>query len=491
MRHLKSTMFLLALVTMVAGSKEMKAQGLEDVIVETYYISDADDATDATGGFLEAGSTTYRIFIDMAPGYELQAVYGNENHDAFINSTTRFFNNADRGETTGDQIGDNRLDENTVALDSYVTIGAASDAHVAVLKSEDTDGSIVGGANNDGGSAGIPGGLLKNADAAAGIPLTTADGLLPNPVVGPSVGTSPTLDLSMLNNANSPQNFFTDGDTWFEADGVQGPTATNRVMIAQITTNGELSFELNVQLGSPDGQVERYVARDAQTDETEFPGLTFPAACQAPTDLQVVEIAFGNPNPRVNGTWTNPEGTTDCEVRGGRIQPASVGTANPVFANINNTRIITQTDGSTILFNIVLYNNPNVPFVIGQTYGFEARCQCSDGSGFSDWSGIGVNTLFQVPVPPPSIETASADFYPNPVSRNGELNINLFNVESDVVTMEILDMTGRVVRSEQATVSGGAVIQRMALGGSMNQGQYFLRIIAGDQVVTERFVVTG
>lgn len=127
-------------------------------------------------------------------------------------------------------------------------------------------------------------------------------------------------------------------------------------------------------------------------------------ACQAPTNLDVIEIGFGGPNARVNGTWTNPENTTDCEVRGGRVAPGSIGTGSPQFANINNTQVITQTNGSTILFNIVLYNNPNVPFVIGQTYGFEVRCQCQDGSGFSDWSGLSDDALFTVPPPPPGMD---------------------------------------------------------------------------------------
>ena len=53
---------------------------LEKVIVETYYVSDSLDATDTTGGGLEAGSTTYRVYIDLAPNCKLQKIYGDANH---------------------------------------------------------------------------------------------------------------------------------------------------------------------------------------------------------------------------------------------------------------------------------------------------------------------------------------------------------------------------------------------------------------------------
>ena len=53
---------------------------IEQLIMETYYISDANDATDTIGGQLEEGSTTYRIYVDLLPGSRLLSIYGDENH---------------------------------------------------------------------------------------------------------------------------------------------------------------------------------------------------------------------------------------------------------------------------------------------------------------------------------------------------------------------------------------------------------------------------
>ena len=65
---------------------------LENVIVERYYVSDSTDYTDTTGNALPHGSITYRLFIDMKPGYSLQVVYGVPNHELFLKTSTTFFN---------------------------------------------------------------------------------------------------------------------------------------------------------------------------------------------------------------------------------------------------------------------------------------------------------------------------------------------------------------------------------------------------------------
>ena len=53
---------------------------LEKVIIEKYYVSDANDATDVDGGGVPVGSTTYRIYLDLKPGTVLKRIYGDANH---------------------------------------------------------------------------------------------------------------------------------------------------------------------------------------------------------------------------------------------------------------------------------------------------------------------------------------------------------------------------------------------------------------------------
>ncbi|MBK9800952.1 MAG: hypothetical protein IPP56_14915 [Bacteroidetes bacterium] len=132
---------------------------IENVLVETYYISDSLDATDTTDGrYLELGSKTYRIYIDLKAGSKILKIYGDAKHALKIASTANFYNNVNRPNAYfGYLINKAWFSGNpTLALDSWITLGLATKTHTGVLKSEDTDGSVIGGNFNGGGSYGVP-----------------------------------------------------------------------------------------------------------------------------------------------------------------------------------------------------------------------------------------------------------------------------------------------------------------------------------------------
>jgi hypothetical protein len=233
-------------------SQDEHNNALEGLYIEAYYLSDSNDAGDEDGGSLPEGFFTYRIYADLHPGYFLTTVYGDQQHELFLSTTTLFFNNEDRGEETGDKIRANNLGDNTVALDSWVTIGAASDSHLGIPKKLDTDGSIIGGPNNDGGSEGIEEGLLANNDERIAIPLTTSDGMVEAAIDELTIIGA---DLSVLGDVNAGPELRVDGGAWAilnDDRGVKGPTEENMVLIAQITTDGVLTGKLNIQLSISD-----------------------------------------------------------------------------------------------------------------------------------------------------------------------------------------------------------------------------------------------
>jgi hypothetical protein len=275
------------------------AQGLEDVLVETYYISNATDATDADGGNLPVGSVTYRVYIDMAPGYKLLTMYGEPNHELRFETSTLFFNNEDRGAISPNSIPTNNIGDNTVMVDSWLGIGAGSSTLWAVPKSEDTNGAIL---NNDG--------FLQNTDALAGFPLALRDGLIDGPGTPPAVTFVPnTADFTALNDVNDGPVVSIFNAAWASLGGTFGPTATNRVCIAQITTDGDFSFKLNVQLLGPNGEDERYVASNPTGSEIEFAGLNFTS--------------------------------TTCNVNGGTVSTTSV--LSPICSGDSNSNIVQVT----------------------------------------------------------------------------------------------------------------------------------------------------
>lgn len=289
---------LIALIAF-ASFESFAQNGLENIIVEKYYISNANDATvNSTGGVLPVGSVTYRIYVDMLPDYRLQALYGVPGsggigagaHILFFNTTTTFFNNEDRG-ATNPTYTKTQARNNTVMLDSWLSVGAACAGNFGVLKTED-DG-IATNVNTDN--------VLQNDDANAGIPLTQQDGLLlGTPGAFTAVGNEIVTQLAILDATNQSGNSFTLTDgAWSNLSGATGPTSSNSVLIAQLTTDGILSFELNMQLGTPSGGVERYVARNPVDAEALFPGLIFTSDTPTKNLFVEAEQALFNifPNP--------------------------------------------------------------------------------------------------------------------------------------------------------------------------------------------------
>lgn len=274
---------------------------IEDLLVERYYVADSLDATDTIGGGVEAGEVTYRVFIDLAPGTRLLEVFGDEGRPFVISSTRRFFNNID-GATFGYEIPKVSYESNTVALDSYITIGQNGFQGVrnffGLPKFQDDDGSFIGGENNDGGSAMIEGGLLINQDSSAGIPITVADGMdtlnlqlnqwLSFGIVDFASGAD-----SSIFGINAQDSFFESSQFVLRCEGVQGVNPdSNYVLIAQLTTAGEMSLRLNARVLSPGGDTLTYVGTNEQTSPSVIfaPYLVYPQVCGC-TDPDYLEFS--------------------------------------------------------------------------------------------------------------------------------------------------------------------------------------------------------
>lgn len=252
--------FLLA--CLVLASNVLSAQGLENVVVETYAVTPGKTATDPA-------LTTYRIYVDLAPGYRLQMVYGDKMHQLRINTTKEFFNDTEHGEKFGNRINADRLNTWPLALDSWLTIGAATDRHMGVPRELDTDGSILECPPYPEANT------LKPSAAQHSLkPLCLVDGLKADTAVQDVVDFK--FASGYLGTVRGNELETTDG-AWAVLGGMPGMTEENMVLIAQLTTTGKLSFTLNVQVGAPDRSVEKYVASAPVQGEHAFEGLTFPA----------------------------------------------------------------------------------------------------------------------------------------------------------------------------------------------------------------------
>ena len=260
---------------------------IENVTVEKYYVADAFDFANTDGGQLQQGAITYRVFVDLAPGSKISRVFADSLHLLKIKSSKPFFNNdtlnSSNGGTYGFKINKNDLVISTVGLDTWISIGAATNKHHGILKTEDTDGTIVGGVNNEQN-------LLNNSDAGVGIPLTTQDGLILSQVLAtnylvngdmPAIG---TLADSSIFGSDTLTSFITPNAILQYSGGVLGQGSNNNVLIAQLTTAGQLEFELNITVIDNSGATVNYIATGNDTTiQNEifksFPLLKYPPQC--------------------------------------------------------------------------------------------------------------------------------------------------------------------------------------------------------------------
>lgn len=221
--------------------------GLEGIIVEPYYIHSGHACNDDTLETLKPGFVTYRVFVDMAPGYRLQAIFGIEGHPFMIKTSTTFYNQITLGSKAGIDIADDDLNKCNVAFDTWMTLGAASKKNMGVLKEEDTDGSIL------------------DYDA-----LEKQDGMARSDSIQPIKYF--VNDYTFNNNEGSAAYMMKDG-VFAVYKGVMGLSEDNYVLISQITTDGAISLSINLQIISPEGSVIKYVAENPSGHEIQHKEL--------------------------------------------------------------------------------------------------------------------------------------------------------------------------------------------------------------------------
>lgn len=238
------------LLFMVFTLNYASAQGLEHVLVEKIAVQPEAISADNN---LNANTFTYRVFIDMAPGYKLSNVVGTVLNPLIFKTTTQFYND----NVDGDMFPLFRprpLNTEPLYYDSWVTIGSYGKNNALtqlVPLSEDTDGI---------------------ADGFMGVPLTSTTAIDPATDLelffgydmGPSADGSTT--------GWDPENVI-----YYNVDGVSGAGTSNSVCIGQFTTDGEFSMEVPVRLISEGLPSEHYVIRSNHADDMQLSNeLSYP-----------------------------------------------------------------------------------------------------------------------------------------------------------------------------------------------------------------------
>jgi hypothetical protein len=363
-------------------------------------------------------------------------MYGDNNHALIFSSTENFFNNNDDGVSLAYELPRNRLKEGTVALDSWLTLGqvtkSGNDVQFGVPKSQDLNGAASLGIGNN------IDGLLKNSIPQVGIPLTAADGLMPNsekPTNWLSQGFVDPLtaeDVSVF--GNNIGNRFESREAFIRNSGTIGVFPdSNQILLAQITTFGDLKFEVNLEVLTSDGKVVKYVA-DGTTllnDEILSPLLKFPPSCGCldPNFLEYKSSYACNDN-------------LQCKT------PIVFGCMDKMACNFNA--------------------NAN--------YHVETLCcyigYCND---------IDLDIICPNLPPRDNEDNEYLSIYPNPVMNELNIEHNL-SITKDA-KIHIYNTLGQLISSENLELTP----QNLTSVSSLKVGTYFIHITNGEKSISQRF----
>ena len=82
---------------------------------------------------------------------------------------------------------------------------------------------------------------------------------------------------------------------------------------------------------------------------------------------------------------------------------------------------------------------------------------------------------------------AAAVVYPNP--NNGDkFNLNVNGLSDGVWNVQVLDVQGRIVRTEQVVAEGG-INRTISLNSTLSNGLYTVRLMNGEAALNVRMIV--
>ena len=537
---MKKITLIIGLVAFSTIVRSQTQNGLEKIIVEKYYVSNAADAAGSLG-LLPKGSVTYRLYADMLPGYCFKALYGDANHTLTINTTTKFFNNEDRGAKIANDIASTHLKNNTVALDSWFSVGASATGQFGVLKSEDNGADNLVLANT----------LLKNNVADLGIALTTQDGnMAGNPQAVTLVGFGSELNILDATSQKGGSILLNNHAIAVLGEDGVGPTAENRVLLGQFTTDGIFTFELNLQIGKINTDVIQYfVAKNPTGNEISIPSLILVPNVAPSISVSAVTSANVGDIVAISATASDVDGTvSQVEFF---VDDASIGivTTSPYTKNwtavvgshtikaiaTDNQGSMTTSTISSITVNVLGNNAPSINLIAPTTavkndiVALSATATDSDGtitqveffvddvsigkvssspytaiwtalSGSHAIKAIATDNLGSITTS--SITTIevqlvglnnlttsnfSVNVSPNPAKDFVTINmINLQNNQNAIVS--IFDFKGSLISSTTTSVNSNDFNYKLDVS-SLKSGVYFMNISSGIETIIEKIVI--
>jgi hypothetical protein len=286
-------------------SANVYSQNLTGIVVEKYYkVNTADVTAAGVGSGLTTNHVVYRVYADLTTGWKVSGVFGDATRPLKFQTTTSFFNTS----YTSAQIT-----SGVNWIDSYFALGSVGANMLGILKSEDATPSI-----------------LTSTTVLANDPGTCFGGPIAGNTGKDGVTTGTATTVSKIGWDNSPYdaqyelttNVNQPNGSYYNFNGSTSPTAANKVLIGQFTTDGIFTFSINLQLLNPNNGSplsEDHVYSAPTGSEFTQSSLSL-AANAAPT------LAFGAAVPNLSGQITGTSRTFNLT----SVDPTSGGSVTDV-----------------------------------------------------------------------------------------------------------------------------------------------------------------
>ena len=189
---------------------------------------------------------TYRIYADLKKGYRLQAIYGINEHPLIVKTSGHFYNHPE-GSVLGTNLGSNTFLKTASYFDSWLTLGSPCKGLFSSISN--INETSISPKFSDRSVKKINLFFSKIKDFETLEPQIVIYG---NENLSIALNNSSNLKINQLHLINTSIACM---------NGVSGLDTNNYVLLGQLSTNGKLYLELNLQLISPEGKIEKYVAR--------------------------------------------------------------------------------------------------------------------------------------------------------------------------------------------------------------------------------------
>jgi hypothetical protein len=210
-------------------------------------------------------------------------------------------------------------------------------------------------------------------------------------------------------------------------------------------------------------------------------GFDGQSGCAANLTVEEIGAPSCVPIPPTNQTHTNLSN---------RVQLNWTPTPLAVACNVQGKRLPTGPTPSVDVLTAP-YNTTNVPYAVagaGTTWTWRVRCACSISPVVaSPFTAYG--DTFSIPVAREGDMLNAEDMiFPNPADNDLFVAYNATEDASNV-SFTIVDMLGRVVANQTMDVTAGIMSVRFDVSG-MEEGNYFVQIVNGEEMTTTQFSVT-